>query len=103
MTVADAPDEGNAVVAAAHRAGDVVICVVTGGVPGAAMRIRDAIATRFDARYADAVQQLAGLRRRLLDADRRDEWRRASSELVAADFCEVVERGELAGRAARWR
>ena len=103
VNVADAPDEGNCVMAAAHRAGDLVIGVVAGGVPGAAARVRDAIAARFDDRYASAVRLLGDLRRRLLDAGSRDQWQRASSELVGADFCDAVETGEQAGRIERWR
>jgi siroheme synthase-like protein len=103
VNVADAPEEGNCIVAAAHRAGDLVIGVAAGGVPGAAARVRDAIAARFDGRYADAVGRLGELRRRLLGAGGRDEWRRAAGELVSADFCDAVERGELAGRVSGWR
>ena len=103
VNVADAPEDGNCVVAAAHRAGELVIGVSAGGVPGAATRVRDAIAARFDGRYADAVGRLGELRRSLLGAGRREEWRRAAAELVPADFCEAVERGELAGRVSEWR
>ncbi len=74
-----------------------------GGGPAPATRIRDAIAGRFDRRYADAIRALGGLRRRLLDAGRRDEWSSASRTLAGEDFCEVVERGELATRAVGWR
>lgn len=103
VNVADAPEEGNCVVAAAHRTGDLVIGVAAGGVPGAAARVRDAIAARFDGRYAEAIGRLGGLRRRLLDAGRRDEWRRAAGELVTPDFCEAVEQGDLAARVTAWR
>ena len=50
---------------AVHRSGDVTIAVSAGGVPGAAARIRDAIAERFDGRYERAVSALRGLRSRL--------------------------------------
>ena len=103
VNVADAPDEGNCIIAAAHRSGELLVGVTTGGVPGAAARVRDAIAARFDARYGDAVGALAALRRRLLDADRRDDWHEAAAALTGADFCETIERGELAPRIARWR
>ena len=79
---------------AARRAGALAEC-------GA--RVRDAIAARFDDRYASAVRLLGDLRRRLLDAGSRDQWQRASSELVGADFCDAVETGEQAGRIERWR
>ena len=103
VVVADAPDEGNCAFAAAHAAGDLVIGVNAGGVPGAASRVRDAIALRFDARYGEAVRRLAELRRSLLGAGRRDEWTRAAAELVGDDFCDSVERGEFGARAAAWR
>ena len=101
--VTDAPDEGNCVVAAAHVTGDLVIGVTAGGVPAAAARIRDAIAARFDDRYAEAVRALGTLRRRLLDGGDREAWTRASAALVDDDFCELVERGDLATRATAWR
>ncbi|HUF25731.1 MAG TPA: bifunctional precorrin-2 dehydrogenase/sirohydrochlorin ferrochelatase [Gemmatimonadaceae bacterium] len=66
VNVVDRPDEGNCITPATHRAGPLTIAVSAGGVPGAAVRIRDAIAERFDGRYAAAVGALAALRQRLL-------------------------------------
>lgn len=103
VNVASAPDEGSFVTPAVHRAGALLVAVVAGGVPRAAARVRDAIALRFDSRYAEAVDQLGALRRRLLTADARDAWRSASDALVGDDFCDAVEHGDLAGRAASWR
>ena len=51
VNITDFPDEGNFHSMAIHRSGDVTIAVSSGGVPGAAARIRDAIAERFDERY----------------------------------------------------
>jgi precorrin-2 dehydrogenase / sirohydrochlorin ferrochelatase len=99
VSVADAPAEGTFVSMATHRAGDLVIGVSAGGVPRAAARIRDAIASRFDTRYAQAIHVLRARRRRLLDAGRRVEWDRATSELVDARFCARVESGALAAEA----
>jgi siroheme synthase (precorrin-2 oxidase/ferrochelatase) len=103
VSVADAPAEGSFVGMATHRAGDLVIGVSAGGVPRAAARIRDAIAARFDARYARAIDVLRTRRRRLLDAGKRAEWDRATSELVDEGFCARVESGALAGEADAWR
>jgi precorrin-2 dehydrogenase / sirohydrochlorin ferrochelatase len=103
VNVVDAPEIGNCVTPAVHVAGDLVIAVSAGGVPGAARRIRDAIAQRFDERYARAIAELSGVRRALLRAGSRGRWREASDSLLGADFCERVEGGELADGVARWR
>ncbi|MEP6991928.1 MAG: NAD(P)-dependent oxidoreductase [bacterium] len=99
---ADHSGEGNFAVMAAHRRGPLTIGVSAGGVPAAALRIRDAIAERFDARYGDALHQLGALRRRLLASGDAHRWREKSPELIDDDFCEAVERGELAERIAEW-
>ena len=100
---ANSRDVWSFVTPAVHRSGALLIAVVAGGVPKAAARVRDAIAARFDARYGAAVEQLGALRRRLLASGERGAWRTASDALTGDDFCEVVERGELAARAAAWR
>jgi siroheme synthase-like protein len=101
--VADAPETGSCVAMATHRAGALVVGVFAGGVPGAATRIRDAIAERFDARYDEALAALGTLRRRLLAAGDREGWRTAAAALAGGDFCERVERGGFAERVAAWR
>lgn len=103
VNVVDDPAAGNFVTAAVHRAGDVLIAVTTGGVPGAAARIRDAIASRVDGRYAAAVSLLREIRGRALERRDPDHWRRASEALLDARFCERVERGAFAEEAAPWR
>ena len=103
VNVVDAPELGNCSTPALHRAGDLVVAVSAGGVPNAAARIRDAIGERLDARYSEAVGDLATLRRALLDEGRRDRWRDAADSLLAPDFCEQVESGRLVARIAEWR
>ena len=103
VNVVDAPELGNCSTPALHRAGDLVVAVSAGGVPNAAARIRDAIGERLDARYSEAVGELATLRRALLDEGRRDRWRDAADSLLAPDFCEQVESGRLVARIAEWR
>jgi siroheme synthase-like protein len=103
VNVADAPAEGSFATMATHRSGALVIGVSAGGVPRAAARIRDAIADRFDSRYARALAVLTALRRELLDGGSGTAWRARSAELLDADFCDVVERGTLAERVAAWR
>ena len=49
VNVADDPARGNCRTTATHRAGDLVIGITAGGVPSAAVRIRDSLAARFDA------------------------------------------------------
>lgn len=102
VNVADAPDEGNCWTAATHRAGDLVVAVTAGGAPAVAARVRDAIAARFDARYAAAAGALVALRRRTLDARGADAWRAAHAALVGEDFCAAVESGAFDERVARW-
>ena len=63
VNVADAPADGSFTMMATHRSGDLVVGVSAGGVPGAAARIRDVIAGRFDERYARAVAALVATRR----------------------------------------
>jgi siroheme synthase-like protein len=103
VNVADVPDDGTFATMATHRSGALVIGVSAGGVPGAAARIRDAIATRFDGRYAQALAGLATLRRSLLDRGDTKSWRALSSDVLDADFCDAVERDTLDERVATWR
>ncbi len=102
VTVVDAPHEGNCTSPATHRDGDLLIAVSAGGVPSAAARIRDCIATRYARPYAAAVSELGALRSRFLAAGDRDGWRRAVDDLIDERFCETVERGELPERMAAW-
>jgi siroheme synthase-like protein len=103
VNVADAPADGSFWTMATHRAGDLVVGVSAGGVPGAAARIRDAIASRFDQRYGRALAELAAVRRILLDRGERDVWRRHATETFGAAFCDGVENGTLAERVTSWR
>lgn len=102
VNVADAPDEGDFHSMAVHRSGDLTIAVSTGGVPGAAARIRDSLAARFDERYEQALSALHKMRTRLRAADT-GAWDRAASDLVGKDFCDVVEAGSLPEKVAAWR
>lgn len=102
VNITDYPDEGNFHTMALHRSGDVTIAVSSGGVPGAAARIRDAIAERFDGRYERAVSALRGLRSRLI-ADGDDRWRAAAPKLIGDDFCSSVEDGSITEKVESWR
>ena len=102
VNISDSPDEGNFHTMALHRSGEVTIAVSSGGVPGAAARIRDAIAQRFDARYDRAVSALRGLRSRLI-ARGEDRWRDAAPKLVGDDFCSSVEDGSFTEKVNAWR
>lgn len=103
VNVADAPDEGSFATMATHRSGTLVVGVSAGGVPGAAARIRDEVAGRFDARYDDALRRLAALRRTMIERGGSAEWRAFASEVLDADFCDAVETGALEARMAAWR
>ena len=102
VNITDYPDEGNFHTMALHRSGDVTIAVSSGGVPGAAARIRDAIAERFDGRYERAVSALRGLRSRLI-AGGEGKWNTAAPTLLGADFCESVEDGSFSEKVKEWR
>jgi precorrin-2 dehydrogenase / sirohydrochlorin ferrochelatase len=102
VNVAGAPELGNCVMPAVHRAGDVVVSVTAGRLPGAAARIRDTIGRAIDDRYGDAVRELSSLRRRALD-EGKGRWTEASAALIGPDFCEQVETGSLPSRIAEWR
>lgn len=101
VNITDYPDEGNFHTMALHRSGDITIGVSSGGVPGAATRIRDAIAERFDSRYERAVSVLRGLRARSL-ASGDDRWQHAASELLDDDFCSSVENGTFSNKVDSW-
>jgi len=103
VNVADAPETGTFANMATHRAGHLVVGVSAGGVPGAAARIRDAIAARFDSRYAAALDLLGALRRRHLARGEGGTWRALSSTAMDEQFCESVEQGTLDDRVATWR
>jgi precorrin-2 dehydrogenase/sirohydrochlorin ferrochelatase len=103
VNVVDDPRGGNFVTAAVHRAGDLTVAVSTGRTPAAAAAIRNSLAPRFDARYASAIGALRTLRDKLLRGDKRDDWQRASKELIGDDFCAEVEQGTIEGRIASWR
>ena len=103
VNVADAPGDGTFVTLAMHRSGDVTIAISAGGVPGAAVRVRDAIAARFDARYAAAVRALGALRASYLVAGDREGWERAQEALITDAFCARVESGALLEDVAAWR
>ncbi len=103
VNVADAPADGSFSTMATHRNGALIVGVSAGGVPSAAARIRDAIAMRFDGRYASALAGISALRRRMLDEGEAAAWRRRDNVLMDERFCETVESGELATRVSSWR
>jgi siroheme synthase-like protein len=102
VNITDFAEEGNFHTMALHRSGDVTIAVSAGGVPGAAKRIRDAIAERFDSRYQRAVSALRGLRARAI-ASGDDNWRDVSDRLLDSDFCSSVENGTFVEKVESWR
>jgi siroheme synthase-like protein len=103
VNVADVPTDGSFSTMATHRAGALVIGVSAGGVPGAAARVRDAIAARFDSRYSRALAELTAVRRALLDQGEGDTWRARAADLLDDGFCEAVERGSVETQVAAWR
>jgi precorrin-2 dehydrogenase / sirohydrochlorin ferrochelatase len=103
INVADAPEDGNCATVAVHRAGALVIGVSAGGAPTVAARVRDAIAARFDARFASAVGVVGAVRRRCLASERPADWLAAEQDLIGTDFCARVEDGTFPSQAARWQ
>ena len=102
LNAADHSDDGNFAMMATHHRGPLTVGVSAGGVPAAAVRIRDAIAERFDARYGDALSDLSALRKRMIATGDAHRWREKSPELIDAEFCEAVEHGRLSERIAKW-
>jgi precorrin-2 dehydrogenase/sirohydrochlorin ferrochelatase len=103
VNVADDPDAGNFVTPSVHRSGDLTIAVSSGRTPAAAAAIRAELGRRFDGRYAQAIRSLRTLRDRLLGAGQREDWKRASRELVGDEFCAEVEQGNLEQKVTSWR
>lgn len=103
VNVADAPDDGTFTMMASHGVGPLVIGVSAGRVPGAAVRIRDVIAARFDERYARALRALADVRRVALDRGEAARWRALAHDVVDDRFCRTVEDGSLEERMSSWR
>lgn len=101
--VADAPEEGSFSAVAQRTTGALLLAVGANGVPAAASRLLEVIGARFDARYGDAFDALRSLRARLLARDAREEWERASEQLLGEDFTTRVEDGRLAREARGWR
>ena len=101
--VADAPDEGSFSAIAQRTTGALLLAVGANGVPAAASRLLEVIGARFDARYGEAFDALRALRERLLARDAREEWERASEQLLGEDFTTRVEDGRLAREARGWR
>jgi hypothetical protein len=77
--------------------------VSAGGVPGAAARIRDVIARRFDDRYARALDRLAAMRRALLARGEGERWRDLAREVLDDEFCRAVEENTLDAKVTSWR
>jgi siroheme synthase-like protein len=92
VNVVTDPQDGNFVSMAVHRAGQLAIGVTATNVPSAAARIRDAIAERFDARYANALEKVGDERAKHL-GDAGESWTRANAAMIGPDFCDKVENG----------
>ncbi len=103
VNVTDDAHGGVFSVMATHRRGPLVVAVHAGGVPTGALRIRDALGERFDARYGDALEELVSLRRKLLAAGKSAEWHKCVEHVINDDFCDTVEQGDLSQRLAPWR
>jgi siroheme synthase-like protein len=102
VNVVDDPAAGNFITCAISRAGDLTIGVSAGGVPAVASSIASNLARRFDGRYERAVAALRALRDRLLGAGRRDDWKRASEELIGPEFIADVEAGRMESKVSQW-
>ncbi|MFL5563284.1 MAG: bifunctional precorrin-2 dehydrogenase/sirohydrochlorin ferrochelatase [Gemmatimonadaceae bacterium] len=100
--VADAAEEGSFSSISQTANGALLVAVGANGVPSAASRILTAIGSRFDERYDDALVALRALRERLLTRGGREEWERATTELIGEDFIERVEDGRLLRAVVRW-
>ena len=96
IVVVGDPDVGSFTSMAVHRAGPLTVGISAGGVPAAAIQIRDAIAERFDSRYAEALAVCSEARSNSLDNAGTAEWAKLNGDLIRKDFCERVESGTFA-------
>jgi precorrin-2 dehydrogenase/sirohydrochlorin ferrochelatase len=96
VNVASAGESGSFSSMAVHRNGPLTIGVSAGDVPQAAGAIRDSIAARYDARYADAIIECSAVRRDTLSDGDATRWAELSEKLIGKDFCERVEKGTFA-------
>lgn len=103
VNVVSAPAKSTFTSMAVHRAGELTVGVAAGRLPGAAARIRDEIAARFDGRYAAALTTCARLRQRMLSSSRRQSWREMQRKLFSEDFPARVESGAFNEEIASWR
>jgi precorrin-2 dehydrogenase/sirohydrochlorin ferrochelatase len=103
VSVVDCPGEGSFISMAVHRAGSLTVGVSAGNVPPAAMRVRDAISSRFDDRYADAIDACATLRSETLASEGASKWATVHGSVITSDFCEDVENGKITERIATCR
>lgn len=94
-SIADDPEAGSFHSMSVHRSGPLTIGVSAGGVPAAAIRIRDRIAGLLGGGYPDAIGRLMAIRRDLISQDDRDGWRRISKQVIDERFCETVESGDF--------
>ena len=103
INVVDAPGSGNFSTPAVYRTGEVVVAVTAGGVPRAAVLVRDQIAACVDERYGAAVEELAALRRELLERGDRARWAAAAGALLDEHFMDRVKAGTFSDGVAVWR
>jgi precorrin-2 dehydrogenase/sirohydrochlorin ferrochelatase len=103
VNVVNAPSSGTFITPAVHRNGDLTVAVSAGRVPAIAAAIRDAIAQRFDDRYAAAISDLREMRDRLLAGGDQNAWAEISAEICDESFCALVESDRLKRRTAQWR
>ncbi len=102
VNMASDAEDGDFSTPATHRDGPVLVAVYAGGVPAAAMQIRDAVARLVGSRVSVAVQRLARLRSARLTSGDAASWREASRELVGEDFLDSIANGEFDRRFERW-
>ena len=95
VSVASAPSKGNFTSMAVHRTGTLAIGVSAGSLPRAAGSIRDAIARRFDERYATAISACTEVRSAMLARNGSEAWAIVNESLAGDDFCGRVESGAL--------
>lgn len=103
VNVVDDPAAGNFITCAIHRAGDLTIGVSAGGVPAVASAIAADLGRRFDSRYERAITALRSLRDRLLGSGKRQDWKRASDDLIGSNFIADVEADRIEAKVASWR
>ncbi len=97
VCVADAPDEGDFIVPAAARQGDLVCTVSTSGTsPALAKKIREELESTYGPEYNIFLELMKKIRQDMLRRGKdSDTHREVFTDLVRSDLIEIIARGDM--------